>query len=185
MPPVQRSAKSAGNIRAPARVLSRALSGNKSVSAAETAAPVSNNEAGQLFSGLSEAPALLLAVSGGPDSTALLVLAARWRKLRKQGPKLHALTIDHGLRPESADEARAVAKFAKSLDVSHRTLRWTGRKPSSGLQEAARAMRYRLLAETARKIGTHHILTAHTLDDQAETIVLRMARGSGLTGLSA
>ncbi len=127
----------------------------------------------------------MLAVSGGPDSTALLFLAARWRGRRKSGPKLHAVTIDHGLRKNSAAEARAVAALAKKLGVSHRTLHWNGRKPKTGLQEAARAMRYRLLTEAAKKTGARHILTAHTLDDQAETMIFRLARGSGLTGLAA
>lgn len=155
------------------------------MSAAEKAAPVSAAEAGRLFSDLSDAPALVLAVSGGPDSTALLFLAARWRGKRKNGPKLYAVTIDHGLRKESAAEARAVAALARKLGVPHRTLRWTGRKPKTGLQEAARAMRYRLLAKIAKKVGARKILTAHTLDDQAETVLFRLARGSGLTGLAA
>jgi tRNA(Ile)-lysidine synthase len=162
-----------------------ASSGNKSVSAADAEAPVSAAEAERLFSDLCEAAALMIAVSGGPDSTALLFLLARWRRRRKSGPKLHAVTIDHGLRLESAREAAAVKRLARKLGVSHRTLRWTGRKPATGLQQAARAMRYRLLTEAARKAGARHILTAHTLDDQAETVILRMARGSGLSGLAA
>jgi tRNA(Ile)-lysidine synthase len=154
------------------------------VSAAE-AAPVSVAEAKTLFAGLNTAPVLVLAVSGGPDSTALLVLAARWRGARKQGPELIAVTVDHGLRPESAREARAVKRLALRLGVRHRTLRWTGPKPATGLQEAARAVRYRLLSAAARGAGAGHVLTAHTLDDQAETVLIRMARGSGVTGLCA
>jgi tRNA(Ile)-lysidine synthase len=154
------------------------------VSAAE-AAPVSVAEAKTLFAGLKSAPALVLAVSGGPDSTALLVLAARWRARRKQGPELLAVTVDHGLRPESAREARAVKRLASRLGVRHRILRWTGPKPATGLQAAARAVRYRLLAAAARGAGAGHVLTAHTLDDQAETVLIRMARGSGVTGLGA
>ena len=154
------------------------------MSAAE-AAPVSVAEAKTLFAGLNTAPVLVLAVSGGPDSTALLVLAARWRGARKQGPELIAVTVDHGLRPESAREARAVKRLALRLGVRHRTLRWTGSKPATGLQEAARAVRYRLLSAAARGAGSGHVLTAHTLDDQAETVLIRMARGSGVTGLCA
>jgi tRNA(Ile)-lysidine synthase len=138
-----------------------------------------------LFAGLKSAPALLLAVSGGPDSTALMVLVARWRAALKKGPRLIAVTVDHGLRAESGREARAAKTLAARLGVRHRTMRWTGDKPATGLQEAARAVRYRLLAAAARAAGARHILTAHTLDDQAETVLLRMARGSGLTGLGA
>ena len=147
--------------------------------------PVSASEARSLFAGLERAPALVLAVSGGPDSTALLALAARWRAFLATGPALIAVTIDHGLRRESAREARAVKQLAKRLGVAHRTLRWRGAKPETGVQEAARAMRYSLLAAAARRAGARHILTAHTLDDQAETVLIRMARGSGLTGLCA
>jgi len=154
------------------------------VSAAE-AAPVSTAEAKSLFADLVHAPALVLAVSGGPDSTALLVLAARWRAALKRGPPLLAVTIDHGLRPESAGEARAVRRLASRLGVRHRTLHWTGPKPKTGLPEAARAVRYRLLAAAARAAGAAHVLTAHTLDDQAETVLIRMARGSGPSGLCA
>jgi tRNA(Ile)-lysidine synthase len=156
---------------------------NRSASAAE--APVSVAEATTLLAGLRSAPALVLAVSGGPDSTALLVLVARWRAALKRGPELVAVTIDHGLRPEAAREARAVKRLAGRLGVTHRTLRWAGAKPKTGLQEAARAARYRLLVAAAESAGASHILTAHTLDDQAETVLIRMARGSGLTGLGA
>ena len=145
---------------------------------------ISDGEAGALFRGLEDLPRLVLAVSGGPDSTALLVLAARWVKRLKRGPALLAITVDHGLRPEAAREAAAVARLARRLGVSHRTLRWRGRKPRSGLQEAARNARYALLAQAAMREGIAHILTAHTLDDQAETVLFRMARGSGLLGLA-
>ena len=147
--------------------------------------PVSAAEARSLFSGLSNAPALILAVSGGPDSTALMWLAARWRDRLKRGPQLIAVTVDHGLRPESKKEAKAVAALARTLGVEHRTLRWTGAKAATGLQQAARLARYRLLAKAARAAGAIHVLTAHTLDDQAETILFRLTRGSGLTGLAA
>jgi tRNA(Ile)-lysidine synthase len=160
------------------------------VCAAEAARGVSAAEAQRLFHPLAQASALVLAVSGGPDSTALLVLAARWRarkskKTKKKGPKLFAVTIDHGLRPQSAHEARAVARLARALGVPHRILRWPGRKPRTRLQQAARAARYRLLANFARRAKADHILTAHTLDDQAETVLMRMSRGSGISGLCA
>jgi tRNA(Ile)-lysidine synthase len=142
-------------------------------------------EAAALFHDLEALPAVLLAVSGGPDSTALMLLAARWRAGLARGPRLIAATVDHGLRAEAAAEARAVAKLARTLGIAHRTLRWTGKKPATGLQEAARAARYGLLAKAAREAGASAIVTAHTLDDQAETVLIRMTRGSGLTGLAA
>ncbi|MDC7784854.1 tRNA lysidine(34) synthetase TilS [Rhodoplanes tepidamans] len=137
-----------------------------------------------MFAGLAHLPALLLAVSGGPDSTALLVLAARWRAGLDAGPRLVAATVDHGLRRGAAAEALAVAALAGDLGLAHHTLRWTGDKPAAGLQEAARAARYRLLAEAARAAGAAHVLTAHTRDDQAETVLFRLARGSGVAGLA-
>ena len=155
------------------------------MSTADGAAPLSVAEGISLFADLISAPALVLAISGGPESTALLVLAARWRAALRTGPELIAVTVDHGLRPASAREARAVKRLAARLGVRHRTLTWTGQKPKTGLQEAARAVRYRLLAAAARGAGANHVLTGHTLDDQAETVLLRMARGSGPSGLCA
>lgn len=155
------------------------------MSAADGEAPVSAAEAEALFADLPQFPAIVVAVSGGPDSTALLALLARWLKSKRQAPKLIAVTVDHGLRPQSAGEARAVRRLAGSLGVMHRTLRWTGPKPAAGLQDAARRARYRLLAKAARQAGAPCVLTAHTRDDQAETVLFRLARGSGLTGLGA
>jgi tRNA(Ile)-lysidine synthase len=145
---------------------------------------VADGEANALFRGLEDLPGLVLAVSGGPDSTALLVLAARWAKRLKRAPKLIAVTIDHGLRPQAAREAAMVKRLARRLGVAHRTLHWRGRKPRTGLQEAARYARYELLAQIATRARFAHILTAHTLDDQAETVLFRLARGSGLFGLT-
>ena len=146
---------------------------------------VSATEAKSLFSDLKDLPALVLAVSGGPDSTALMVLAARWRRAQKSGPKLIAVTVDHGLRAESKREAGGVGRLAYQLKISHLILHWAGKKPKTGLPQAARLARYSLLAGAARKMGASHILTAHTLDDQAETVLIRMSRGSGVTGLGA
>jgi tRNA(Ile)-lysidine synthase len=147
--------------------------------------PITLAEAKALFAGLGALPALVLAVSGGPDSTALMLLAARWRGKRKRGPRLIAVTVNHGLRREAKAEAAAVARLARQLKMKHRILRWSGAKPNTGLQRAARQARYRLLARAARQAGAGAVLTAHTLDDQAETVLLRMTRGSGLTGLAA
>src|SRR5262249_49630871 len=113
------------------------------------------------------------------------MLMARWRSALKRGPKLIAVTVDHGFRRASAAEARAVKRLARRLGVPHRTVRWKGKKPASGLQEAARAARYQLLAAAAKSAKASAIVTAHTLDDQAETVLLRMSRGSGLGGLCA
>ncbi len=149
---------------------------------AETA--LRDAEARALFHGLEGLRGLILAVSGGPDSTALMLLAARWRKRLKRAPKLVAVTIDHGLRPQAGREAAAVKRLARQLGIEHRTLRWRGDKPHTGVQEAARRARYDLLAHAARREGFAHILTGHTLDDQAETVLFRLARGSGLSGLT-
>jgi tRNA(Ile)-lysidine synthase len=151
----------------------------------EKTSQVSLTEAKSLFSGLERFPSLVLAVSGGPDSTALMVLAALWRKSLKKKPSLIAVTVDHGLRAESKREAAAAGRLARKLGIAHRTLRWSGKKPKAGLQQAARNARYLLLGEAARKAKAALILTAHTLDDQAETVLIRMSRGSGVTGLGA
>lgn len=147
--------------------------------------PISARAAKQLFAELRGAPALVLAVSGGPDSVALMWLAARWKRGLARGPQLTVVTVDHGLRPEAAREAREVKRLAAELGLVHRTLRWRGAKPDTGLPAAAREARYRLLARAARSVGASHVLTAHTRDDQAETVLMRLLRGSGLAGLSA
>lgn len=146
---------------------------------------ITAQHAKRLFADWRAAPAIVLAVSGGPDSVALMWLAARWRRALARGPRLLAVTIDHGLRPEATREARDVKCLAGTLDLPHRTLRWTGTKPKTGLPAAAREARYRLLAQAARSSGATHILTAHTRDDQAETLLMRLLRGSGIAGLAA
>src|ERR1700733_5782768 len=146
---------------------------------------ISAQDAKRLFADWKAVPAIVLAVSGGPDSLALMWLAVRWRGALARGPRLFAVTVDHGLRAESAAEARAVKRLARNLELPHRTMRWTGAKPKTGLPAAARAARYRLLAQAARANGATHILTAHTRDDQAETMLMRMMRGSGIAGLAA
>jgi tRNA(Ile)-lysidine synthase len=146
---------------------------------------ISARDAKQLFAEWKSVPAIVLAVSGGPDSIALMWLAVRWRRALARGPRLIAVTVDHGLRAASVREASDVRRLARALDLPHRTMRWTGAKPKSGLPAAARAARYRLLAKAAQDHGAMHILTAHTRDDQAETLLMRMFRGSGIAGLGA
>jgi tRNA(Ile)-lysidine synthase len=124
---------------------------------------------------------LLLAVSGGPDSVALMLLAAR---RPDRGRDFAVATVDHGLRPASRDEANQVAGWARALGFEHHLLEWTGPKPSTRIQERARAARYALLADCARKIGAQGVVTAHHADDQAETILFRLTRGSGVAGLA-
>ncbi len=140
----------------------------------------------RLFRPLEHYPEAILAVSGGPDSVALMVLAARWCTLsaRPLGT-LHVATVDHGLRQASAAEAEFVAELASRMGFAHTTLAWTGPKPRSGVQAAARMARYTLLSGLASANNCRAIVTAHTLDDQAETFMMRLARGSGLSGLSA
>jgi tRNA(Ile)-lysidine synthase len=147
--------------------------------------PISAQDAKRLFAELKDVPALVLAISGGSDSVALMWLVARWRRTLARGPRLIAVTVDHGLRAEGAREARDVKRLANRLELPHRTMRWTGAKPKTGVPAAARAARYRLLAQAARASGATHIVTAHTRDDQAETLLMRLLRGSGIAGLAA
>lgn len=135
-----------------------------------------------LFAPLARARSLLIAVSGGPDSTALLLMAVEWAR-RRGRIKIEAATVDHGLRPESAEEAKAVAALCARLGVAHRILQWKGAKPLSRLQERAREARYRLLVDHAKAIGADVLVTAHHADDQAETVLFRLLRGSGVAGL--
>jgi tRNA(Ile)-lysidine synthase len=119
---------------------------------------------------------------------ALLHLVARWSTRHpKKGRTLIVATVDHGLRPESQGEAEWVGEQARALGLAHEVLTWEGAKPATGVQDAARDARYRLLSELAqrhRAAGAVAVATAHTEDDQAETLLMRLARGSGLDGLA-
>lgn len=133
------------------------------------------------------APHLAVAVSGGADSMALCLLADSWARARRG--RVSALTVDHGLRPGSGAEARRVKAWLRKRGIAHHVLRWTaagaGGMPGANLQALARAARYRLLAGWCRKRHVLHLLLAHHLEDQAETFLLRLGRGSGVHGLAA
>lgn len=124
-----------------------------------------------------------VAVSGGGDSIALLHLLADWQD--QGGPTVRAVTVDHGLRPEAAAEAAAVAQICARRGVSHDTLQWQGWDGRGNLPDQARRARYRLMAEWAGKNGIDTIAVGHTADDLAETFLMRLARGSGVDGLAA
>lgn len=124
-----------------------------------------------------------VAVSGGRDSMALARLCAAYAE--KTGARALALTVDHGLRSGAADEAAQAKQWCERAGLTHHTLHWDGEKPSSGVQAAARAARYKLLIEAAQAHGCEALLTAHSEDDQAETVFMRLARGAGLRGLAA
>lgn len=133
------------------------------------------------FAPFEAAPRLAVAVSGGADSMALCLLSHRWARAR--GGTLLALTVDHGLRPDSAAEAAQVRHWLAGPGIAHETLVWQP-EPGSAVQARARAARYGLLEDACRALGILHLLLAHTADDQAETVLLRLAKGSGPDGLS-
>jgi tRNA(Ile)-lysidine synthase len=128
-------------------------------------------------------PRIAVAVSGGADSMALTLLAQAWVGER-QG-ELLALTVDHGLREGSAEEAAQVGRWLAARGIVHRVLAWHGAKPANGVQEAARTARYALLLGHCREQGILHLLVAHHLNDQAETVLMRVAKQSGPDGLAA
>ncbi len=127
---------------------------------------------------------LAVAVSGGGDSLALMYLLAGFARARGLAAPI-VLTVDHGLRPESGRDARRVAAWARAAGLKAHVLAWTDAKPAGGVEAAAREARYRLMGAWLRKKKIAILFVGHTLDDQAETFLLRLARGSGLDGLAA
>lgn len=128
------------------------------------------------FSSLTGLAHVALAVSGGSDSTALMCLIHEWSRAQLPPPRVSVLTVDHGLREESAFEAARVAAWAQTLGFVHHTLIWREPKPKTGLQAKARAARYGLMTEWCRAERADMLATAHTLDDQAETVLMRLRR---------
>lgn len=148
---------------------------------------IDDHDAADLFSRhLTGNTGLVLAVSGGSDSMALMRLVARWNAGRDPEARsdIHVVTVDHALRPEAAAEADFVVREAASLGLPAQKLRWDGPYPKTGIPAAAREARYSLMADVCRQRRAV-LVTAHTLDDQAETLVMALARGAGVDGLSA
>jgi tRNA(Ile)-lysidine synthase len=136
----------------------------------------------RLFEPVAGTGKIALAVSGGPDSLALMLLVASWAR-ENERPAPVVYSVDHGLRAEAANEAAMVAREATRLGLASRVLRWDGQKPETGVQAAARKARYGLMAAAMREDGAHLLLTAHHLGDLGETVLMRLAHGSGIEGL--
>jgi tRNA(Ile)-lysidine synthase len=148
-------------------------------------ATISATERAEAFAGFSRLSKLALAVSGGADSMALMVLVRAW--LGERGailPEVSVLTVDHQLRRGSRAEAEWVGEQADRLGFPHRILSWEGPKADAAIQESAREARYTLMAAFCREHGIPALATGHNLDDQAETLLMRLTRGSGLDGLA-
>ncbi|MDC9701321.1 MAG: tRNA lysidine(34) synthetase TilS [Alphaproteobacteria bacterium] len=147
-------------------------------------APLSGEEISELFTPWLHEKGIGLAVSGGCDSVALMLTVASWHSRMNLSSTVVVLTVDHGLRPGSDSVALQVSEWAGGLGLPCQYLSWCGRKPISNIQEIARENRYRLLLEACRKHKLGCLFTGHHLQDQAETFLLRLSRGSGVDGLS-
>ena len=146
---------------------------------------ISSEITSELFSILENIPALALAVSGGADSLALLYLYNNWRKEFAPTQRCMVLTVDHQLRENSTVEAKGVAEICRKIGVSHKILVWDEEKPTSNIQSRAREKRYALMESEMTKAGIKYLLLAHHKDDQAETFLNRLARGSSVYGLAS
>lgn len=157
----------------------------RDLDAAPGAAPVSDTEFAELmtpFEPFEPAPRVAVGVSGGPDSLALTFLMDAW--VRARGGSVLGLTLDHGLRPEAAEEARWVGTVLNGRDIPHETLRWQAPKPDKVRQERAREERYDRLRARCAEHGILHLAIGHHREDRAETVLLRLRAGSGLDGLA-
>ncbi|WP_068087140.1 tRNA lysidine(34) synthetase TilS [Polycladidibacter stylochi] len=146
---------------------------------------LSAQEVDALFAPLKGEQRIAIGVSGGGDSLALLILCYEWSNRLKTGPEIVVFTVDHGLRQEAAQEAKGVADLCNTLGITHRTLIWQHNNDIGSVQTSAREARLNLLENAAFDAGCARLLLAHHLEDQAETFLSRLARGSGVYGLSA
>ena len=140
-------------------------------------------DAGAIFAPLMQFTRIGLAVSGGPDSLALLLLAAEYARDHDAYDRFVVYSVDHRLRPEAAGEVQFVLDTATRLGLAARGLRWDGLKPSTGIQQAARRARYALMGRAMVEDSVEILVTAHHVGDQAETVLMRLAHGSGVEGL--
>ena len=138
----------------------------------------------KLFACLEGRAHVALAVSGGSDSVAMLHLVYDWVLAQGSKPVITVLSVDHALRASSAEECDQVAEWCRLLDVHHVTLKWQGEKPSTGIQAKARQARYDLMVDWCLANAVSTLLTAHTADDQAETVVMRQARTQSAQSLA-
>lgn len=144
-----------------------------------------DTEIANIFSLFAGSGNVALAVSGGADSMALMALASHAPAILRDCPDFLVLTVDHGLRAAAKQETILVAETARRLGFDCQILAGTGKLARGNLQAAARDLRYRLMTDACHASGVGTLLTAHHLDDQAETVLLRLARGSGVDGLGA
>ncbi len=149
----------------------------------DSASPLGSDGFAELLTPFRLPRVVAVGASGGGDSTALLVLAAEWAG--SCGRSLSAVTVDHGIRAESREEAERVASLCRALEVSHQTLEVEEEAPETGIQEWARKRRFDLLSRWSQQHGGVPVMLAHTLEDQAETVLMRLLRGAGVDGLSA
>ncbi len=135
---------------------------------------------------LGKCTSVAVGVSGGPDSMALCKLLSDWSSSLDCSLEIHVLSVDHGLRKQAAQEAALVHEIvSKWPHITHSVLRWEGDKPDTRIQEEARGARYGLMAAYCERHAIKHLFLAHHQDDQAETFLFRLAKGSGLDGLAA
>ncbi len=145
-----------------------------------------DDEIADLFQPLKALPSIAVAVSGGSDSMALMLMLVAWRAMiGKDAPDLCVLSVDHRLRRASADEVKLVARICRQYGLTHKAFRWEGAKSTGNISAKSREARYDLMCTWCAHQQISHLLVAHTLDDQAETVLLRLARGSGVDGLAA